>query len=118
MQKAVRLSDSPGPSPEQRATAHAYVVLAATLFGLGFLGARPPEQLDQMPKLCLASHLLGRPCPACGTLHALSALLHGDLAAAWAFNPNVVVVAPVLLWIVVAQVIVIRRAWRSARSQT
>jgi hypothetical protein len=47
----------------------------------------------------LWSYLLERPCPACGTLHALSALLHGDLIAALHFNRNVLVLAPLLVWI-------------------
>lgn len=40
---------------------------------------------------CLFRTLTGVPCPTCGTTHAFLALAHGDLAAALASNPLVVV---------------------------
>ena len=54
-----------------------------------------PEQLEQLPSLCLWHHLFGL-CPACGTLRALSALCHGDFSRALSYNINVVVTAPAL----------------------
>lgn len=67
--------------------------------GLAALALASPGRLDELPRLCLVTVFLDRPCPACGTLHALSALLHGDLALALRFNRNVVVLAPLLVWI-------------------
>ncbi|HEY7153957.1 MAG TPA: DUF2752 domain-containing protein [Gemmataceae bacterium] len=67
--------------------------------GLAALALASPGRLDELPRLCLVAVVFGRPCPACGTLHALSALLHGDLALALRFNRNVVVLAPLLVWI-------------------
>jgi hypothetical protein len=67
--------------------------------GLAALALASPDRLDELPRLCLVAVVLDRPCPACGTLHALSALLHGDLALALRFNRNVVVLAPLLVWI-------------------
>jgi len=64
--------------------------------------------------LCLWSRLLGRPCPACGTLHALCAVLHGDLSLAWHANPNVVLVVPLLVVIAFAQARFLWRLWRGA----
>src|SRR4051794_8628711 len=75
----------------------------AGLVGVLVLGMVRPEQLDEMPRLCLWSRLLGGPCPACGTLHALSSLVHGDLAGALAYNRNVAAVVPVLAWVWVSR---------------
>jgi hypothetical protein len=88
------------------------LVLASIAVGLTALRLVSPRQLDQMPRTCLWSWLLGRPCPGCGTLHALCALLHGDFSQALAYNPNVVLVAPLLLIIALAQV---RFLWRCRR---
>ncbi len=59
------------------------------------LGALPLRTLDALPQLCLWERLLGW-CPAHGTAHALVALLHGDPARALAYNPNVILVAPLI----------------------
>jgi hypothetical protein len=40
-------------------------------------------------------------CGLCGMSRALAALLHGDLAAAWQFNPGVFVTGPLLVGVVV-----------------
>jgi hypothetical protein len=93
---------SPSRSKEQalrwrRLWAMAFVV--GIPGGLAVLALASPDRLDDLPRLCLFARLFQRPCPACGTLHALSALLHGDLAQALSFNRNVVVLAPLLVWI-------------------
>jgi hypothetical protein len=67
--------------------------------GLALLALTSPGSLDHLPRLCLWSRLLRGPCPACGTLHALCAVVHGDLGGAVQFNRNVVILAPLLLWI-------------------
>jgi hypothetical protein len=67
--------------------------------GLAALALASPGRLDDLPRLCLFRLALGTPCPACGTFHALSALLHGDFYLALSFNRNVVVLAPLLVWI-------------------
>lgn len=46
------------------------------------------------------SLLLGFLCPGCGGLRGTSELLHGNLAAAWAYNPLVVVGLPLLLAVI------------------
>jgi hypothetical protein len=80
--------------------------------GLAALALASPGGLEGLPRLCLWSHLLQRPCPACGTLHALSALLHGDFYLALSFNRNVVVLAPLLVWIWLRELGVL---WRPRR---
>lgn len=52
---------------------------------------------------CGLYRLTGLYCPGCGGLRAAHALLHGQLAEAWAYNPLLVVLAPwagygLLLW--------------------
>jgi hypothetical protein len=47
--------------------------------------------------VCLWRAALGFPCPGCGMTRALLSLVRGDLQAAWQFNPNSFVVAPILL---------------------
>jgi hypothetical protein len=82
--------------------------------GLALLALASPDRLDTLPRLCLWSYLLKRPCPACGTLHALSALLHGDLVAALHFNRNVLVLAPLLVWIWFRELGMLGRYWGSS----
>ena len=45
---------------------------------------------------CLIRMVTGRLCPGCGMTHAFAALLHGDIAAAWTYNPLSITVIPVL----------------------
>jgi hypothetical protein len=44
---------------------------------------------------CLFTAIFGVRCPGCGSLRALHALAHGDLAEALAFNAPLVVALPV-----------------------
>ena len=37
--------------------------------------------------LCPFRHFLGWSCPTCGTTRSVWAILHGNLATAWGFNP-------------------------------
>jgi hypothetical protein len=77
----------------------AWALIVGIPGGLAALALASPNRLDDLPRLCLFAVVFDRPCPACGTLHALCALLHGDLALALSFNRNVVVLAPLLIWI-------------------
>jgi hypothetical protein len=69
-----------------------YVILLAAIAALA---AVPHTALESLPSLCLWHHL-GLPCWGCGTVRALSAFLHGDLASAWRHNHNIVLTAPLL----------------------
>lgn len=61
----------------------------------------PPRWLATSPPLC-PSRWLGRRCPGCGLTRALSLLLHGRARAAVATHPGVLIVAPLLVWLVLA----------------
>jgi hypothetical protein len=47
---------------------------------------------------CIWRAITGLPCPGCGMVHAFLALARGDFPAAWRFNPNSFVAAPILAW--------------------
>ena len=49
--------------------------------------------LIRLPHFCLVQKLLHIPCPGCGVLHSLNAILHLDFWRAWCFNPGGVVFA-------------------------
>jgi Protein of unknown function (DUF2752) len=40
-----------------------------------------------LPELCMTRRLTGLDCPGCGMTRSFIALAHGDLAAAWSYNP-------------------------------
>jgi len=48
---------------------------------------------------CLFHKLTGLDCPGCGGLRAAHHLLHGEFAAAFRYNPLLVVSTPVLLFL-------------------
>ena len=62
----------------------AFVVLA--IVHVGFL--------DRTPNFCIYRSLFGVRCLGCGMTHAFCAVLHGDFAAAFAYNPLVIVAFP------------------------
>ena len=64
--------------------------LAATLYWIN------PVEIAWLPK-CPLHQLTGWHCPGCGITRAAHALLHGDLSAALAMNPLVVVAGPLLI---------------------
>lgn len=71
------------------------------LAGLALVGAAAawadvrPESLVSLP--CPVRLLAGVPCPGCGMTRAFVALLGGDVAAAWAYNPFFLAPAAVTL---------------------
>ena len=49
---------------------------------------------------CLFHQVTGLDCPGCGSLRAMHALLHGNIAAAVRFNAFLVLSLPLLAWLV------------------
>jgi len=66
------------------ATAAAGIVMLA-VFDPATSGVFPP---------CPVLYLTGWYCPGCGSLRALHQLLHGNLHAAWAMNPLMILLLP------------------------
>jgi Protein of unknown function (DUF2752) len=56
-----------------------------------------PRQYHFYP-VCYFHKTTGLLCPGCGALRGLHQLLHGHLAAAFRFNPMLVVSLPFLFW--------------------
>lgn len=70
--------------------------LAAT--GVGGFGLAAVYQLSggRIGIPCLLHATTGLNCPLCGSTRMAAALLHGDLNAAWHFNPVVLVLGPLI----------------------
>jgi hypothetical protein len=66
--------------------------------------------IEGLPDICVFRRFFGFECRVCGMTRALSALLHGDLDAAWGFNRGVLVVFPMLCFIVA------KRIWNDVKN--
>lgn len=55
-----------------------------------------PVEAEFFPK-CMFRSLTGFDCPGCGSQRAIHALLHGDIGAAWAYNPLLLLAVPLML---------------------
>jgi hypothetical protein len=67
-----------------------------------------------LPDVCLYQRILGHPCPGCGLTRSVVSLAHGDLPAAWSYNPaGLLVFAVVLLEIPYRAV----EIWRSTHGK-
>lgn len=69
---------------------------AATLGGYAWLGVSLSAPGEEGWSGCLFRQMWGVPCPACGSTHALVALLQGHVAEALQLNPLAVVLAVLL----------------------
>ena len=90
---------------------HELIWFAVSLTSAAFLAAWLAMQLP-WPR-CNFRTLLGIPCVTCGSTRAAVALLHGDITAAWAWNPlAVVAMFAIALFDVYAFAVLISRAPR------
>lgn len=64
------------------------LVLAAILSVRGQTQVVVPLLNQPLPELCLARRITGWGCPGCGMTRCFISLMHGDLAAAWHYNPS------------------------------
>lgn len=72
-------------------------VLLSVLASLMVLRLFDPAVSDFYPQ-CWLYAVTGWQCPGCGGLRATHQLLHGQLAAAWALNPLVILLVPAAVW--------------------
>jgi len=69
------------------------VICAAVLILAPLLSVRDEQQVlvpilgVPLPELCMARRLTGLGCPGCGMTRCFISLAHGDLRAAWRYNP-------------------------------
>ncbi len=70
-----------------------------------------PETAGFYP-VCSLHQLTGLQCPGCGSLRALHQLTHGNIAAAWRFNPLLVAVLPMGLWLGLRETVRCALGWR------
>jgi len=59
----------------------------------------PTSTIESGPTLCLFKLIFGVRCPGCGMTRAVSAMMHGDVTAAFAYNRLIVIAFPILCWI-------------------
>ena len=72
----------------------ALMIIGATLAALTYLFLFNPSTGESYFPSCPLRSLTGLYCPGCGTLRGLHQLLHGHLAAAFGFNPLMVLSLP------------------------
>lgn len=69
------------------------------IFVVGLLvvyGSFDPSTQTFFPR-CPFLSLTGYKCPGCGSQRAIHAILHGELGAAWSFNPLLLLSIPYML---------------------
>lgn len=86
------------PAARPRVAWWVWLLLAGGLAGLVLVWNFEPKGQFFYPR-CWLYQTTGLQCPGCGATRALHALLHGDLRAAWAFNPLAVALLPAAAWI-------------------
>jgi hypothetical protein len=91
------MSASAVPVKAARPVAVTVSVMLAAAAGL-VLFCFDPRQYHFYP-VCFFHRTTGLLCPGCGVLRAGHQLLHGHLAAAFHFNPMLVISLPVLAWL-------------------
>ena len=85
----------PADAPARRRQLAGAVALGAA--GLAYVGLRDPHDGGTLMPKCPVHLLTGLDCPACGGLRMTHDLLNGNLAAAWADNALLLLLAPLLL---------------------
>lgn len=88
-------------STRPRSTLRAPLLTAGVLGAVGLLLALRDPHVPGSYGVCPTYALTGLQCAGCGALRATHELVTGDLAAAWALNPLLVVAVPVVgaLWL-------------------
>ncbi|HEY2411906.1 MAG TPA: DUF2752 domain-containing protein [Pirellulaceae bacterium] len=84
----------PGPRERNDTTFHwvilficSGVLISAVLLAVGDSGVVVPGLNRRLPELCMLRRVTGLSCPGCGLTRCFISLAHGDVSAAWSFNP-------------------------------
>ena len=73
------------------------LLLAGGLLAVTCAAVLDPAHVQQGPVLCPLRLVTGLPCPGCGGIRAWTAAVHGDVAAALAYNPFATILLGVVL---------------------
>ncbi len=84
--------------PSTRYAVAVSCVGAALMAAVALLYFYDPTTAGFFP-ICALHALTGLDCPGCGGLRAVHQLSHGNIAAAWHFNPLFVALLPIALWL-------------------
>ncbi|MDE5554069.1 MAG: DUF2752 domain-containing protein [Muribaculaceae bacterium] len=75
----------------------------ATVIAVVFYSSVNPMESRWVPH-CVFHAVTGYECPGCGLQRAIYSALHGDIAAAWSYNPFLFFIAPVGLCYLVVEI--------------
>ena len=73
-----------------------WIAPVGVIAGLAVLYCFPVDRYPIYPR-CIFHELTGLDCPGCGSLRSVQCLLHGDIAAAFRFNPLLYLLIPALV---------------------
>lgn len=107
---------APAGSSRRRGVLSFAATTAAAVAAVSTVALVSPEEPGHYPT-CPFLAVTGWFCPGCGSLRAVHALAHGDLATAWDRNPLAVVLLPLVLvaWVAWGLRLAGRRAWHPTR---
>ncbi|HOO57432.1 MAG TPA: DUF2752 domain-containing protein [bacterium] len=75
----------------------ALAYIAVIVFVPAAFALIPTTTIEHGPTLCLFKLIFGIECPGCGMTRAVSAVMHGNIAAAIEYNPLVLPAFPLLV---------------------
>jgi hypothetical protein len=91
----------------------AALVALALLGGIAILLFFNPSEHSFYP-ICLLHATTGLQCPGCGSLRALHQILHGNVVAAFKFNPITVLAVPLAI-VIAIRMLVLKMRGKSVR---
>ena len=78
------------------------IIVAAVIIAVAALLCFDPSTSGFFPR-CIFKTLTGYDCPGCGTQRAIHQLLHGNIAAAWHYNPAIFFAAAAIAFDIIAR---------------
>ena len=88
-------------NPKYRVAATVAVMLAVVAMFCWYYYTHDPSG-GKAPR-CLFKLVTGYECPGCGSQRAFHSLLHGDIAAAWHYNPFVFFAVPTAIFYIIVE---------------
>jgi hypothetical protein len=91
------------------------LVLASVMSVRGGRQVLLPGVSVALPELCTMKRLWGIDCPGCGMTRAFIALAHGDVSAAWSFNPAAILLFGMMAFQAPYRAVQLVRVYRGQR---